>query len=278
MCWFPRSCLSSWRSWDSSNMTWALGYWVAMPIEFFIIPFSNEHGISDSGGFSSERTVMAGKMLWLSHSSPHLGSKQHCREAAAILVHFSMQLFHACVCTFIPWCNSPKLQLGGTSTDQIPAVTSDTHSVAGSWCFPCFPCFPLVLSKGSRPGHPASWLGFCLGKVVLTMGTLGLCLMWQAGRNLRWVTGSRQFWSDEGSFVSKQKLLFVQPVARGCSLCVMEGALCSCWAVCVPCQSCPQLHMGSGERTILPGCKNIKLHLAFAEDGPLCSELANHPA
>lgn len=35
-------------------MTWALGYWVAMPTEFFIIPFSNEHGISDSGGFSSE--------------------------------------------------------------------------------------------------------------------------------------------------------------------------------------------------------------------------------
>lgn len=190
MCWFPRSCLSSWRSWDSSNMTWALGYWVAMPIEFFIIPFSNEHGISDSGGFSSERTVMAGKMLWLSHSSPRLGSKQHCREAAAILVHFSMQLFHACVCTFIPWCNSPKLQLGGTSTGQIPAVTSDTHSVAGIWCFPCF---PLVLSKGSRPGHPASWLGFCLGKVVLTMGTLGLCLMWQQGETCAGSQGAVSF-------------------------------------------------------------------------------------
>lgn len=91
------------------------------------------------------------------------------------------------------------------------------------------------------------------------------------------VTGSRQFWGDEGGFVSKQKLLFVQPVARGCSLCVMERALCCCRAVCIPGQSCPQLHMGCGEKTILPGGKNIKLHLAFAEEGPLCSKLANHP-
>lgn len=125
---------------------------------------------------------------------------------------------------------------------------------------------------------PSKLTGLLFGKGRADNGHTGALPHVTAGRNLRWVTGSRQFWSDEGSFVSKQKLLFVQPVARGCSLCVMEGALCSCWAVFVPCQSGPQLHVGSGERTILPGCKNIKLHLAFAEDGPLCSELANHPA
>lgn len=122
------------------------------------------------------------------------------------------------------WCSSRKLQLGGSSSGQIPPVVSDTHSVTGSWSFPCF---PHALSKGSRAGQPAGWLGFCLGKVELTMGTLGLCLMWQAGRDLCWLTGSCHFGANEGSFVSKQKLLFVQPVARGCSL--------LCWReLCAP--------------------------------------------
>lgn len=54
VCWFPRSSLSFWRSWDCSNMTWALGYWVSMPTVLFIISISSEHGISERVFFFSE--------------------------------------------------------------------------------------------------------------------------------------------------------------------------------------------------------------------------------
>lgn len=170
------------------------------------------------------RMILKEKMLQcFSCSSPDLGSKQDCREATVILIHFSVQLLHACVCTFIPWCISQKLQLGRSSASQIPPVISDTHGVTGSWCFPCF---PHALSKGSRPGHPASWLGFCLGKVVLTMGTLGLCLMWQAGRNLCWVTRSPHFWAMKAALFPSRSCC-LSSLWLGVAPCVWWRELCA---------------------------------------------------
>lgn len=268
LCWFPRSSLSSWRSWDSSNMTWDLGYLVSMPTVL-----SSHFPISMAFltvWDSFLRTIFEEKMLQsFSYSSSRLGSKQHLQSSSCN--PHSLQLLHECVCTFVPWCNSQKLQLGGTSSGQIPSVLSDTHGVTGSWCFPCS---PHALGKGSRPGHAASWLGFCLGKVVVTMGTLGLCLMWQAGRNLHWSQGAVSFGPMKAALFPSRSCCLSSPW--------LEVAPCVWWwrelcAVRIPWKSCPQLHMGCGEKTILPACKNIKLHLASAEEGPLCSKLANHP-
>lgn len=49
------------------------------------------------------RTILEEKMLQSFSYSSHLGSKQHCRGAAVILIHFTVLLLHACVCTFIPF-------------------------------------------------------------------------------------------------------------------------------------------------------------------------------
>lgn len=131
VCWFPRSSLSSCWSWNSSNMTWALGYWVLMPTVFFLISFSSEHGISDSGRFFFLSTILVEKMQQRFSYSSHLGSKQHCREAAAILIHFTVQLLHACVCTFYSMVQLPKAAAG--RDQHWPNLTSDIRHPRCDW-------------------------------------------------------------------------------------------------------------------------------------------------
>lgn len=201
--------------------------------------------ISDSLGFFSEEVFGREDVESSSYYSPLLGSKQYCKEQLQSS-SASVRDSSVAVCAFIQRCNCPKLQPGGTGTGQIPPVTSGALSGAGSWCFPCF---PHALSNGSWPRDYASWLGFCSGKVVLTMGTVGLCLMWQGGRNLRWVTGSRQFWGDEGSIVSEQKLWFLWPVVRGCPQCVVEGAVRSCRGCLHPSVTMPSVKGGVWRKT-----------------------------
>lgn len=158
---------------------WVIGFqgpWCSL-----FISFSNKHGIFDSGGFFL-RTILEEKMLQsFSYSSPHLGSKQHCREAAEILIHFTVQLLRACVCTSIPWCNSQKLQLGGTSTGQTPPVPSATHprcdwELVFALFSPCPQQRQQVDLASVWKGQWAHW-----GSAHVT------------GRNLCWVTGSAAF-------------------------------------------------------------------------------------
>lgn len=167
-----------------------------------------------------------------------------------------MQLLHAHVCAFIPWCKSPQLQPGGTSTGQIPLVPSGAQWGAGSWCLPPF---PHALSKSSWPRDSASWLGFCLGKVMITTSMLVLCLVWQGGRNLCWVTGTCQFLGYEGDVVPMQKLLFSQPVARGCPLWAMEGALCSCWGCLHPLALRPSVKHRLWRKDHPSGCRKLQI-------------------
>lgn len=100
--------------------------------------------VSDSLGFFSEGVFGREDVEGSPYSSPCLGSKHYRSEQLQLQSSFTS------VCNssvrFYSGCNSPKLQPGGTSTGQIPPVTSGTHSGAGSWCFPCVPHTP---SKGS---------------------------------------------------------------------------------------------------------------------------------
>lgn len=230
--------------------------------------------ISDSPGLFSEEDFGGEDVEGFSYSSPRLGFKQCCGEAAPFLVGFSVQLLRARVCTFIRRCDSPKLQPGGTGTGRIPPVTSGARSGAGSWCFLFF---PHALSKGSWPRGSASWLGFCLGKVVLTTGTLGLCLMWQGGRNLRWVAGSRRVWGDEGGIVSEEKL-FLQPVARGCPSCVMEGALRSCRHSLHPPAVMPSVKHRLWRKDYPSWLQKAANYTSPLLKRAIVFELANHPA
>lgn len=82
---------------------------------------------------------------------------------------------------------------------------------------------------------------------------------WQRGRDLRWVTGTCQFRDYEGDIVPMQKLLFSQPVARGCPLWAMEGALCSCWGCLHPPAVMPSVKHRLWRKDHPSGCRKLQI-------------------
>lgn len=81
VCWSPRSSLSSWRSWDSSNMTWGWVIAFQCPQCSLASHFPVSRAFLTVGDFFL-RTILEEKMLQSFSYSSHLGSKQHCREVA----------------------------------------------------------------------------------------------------------------------------------------------------------------------------------------------------
>lgn len=223
LCWFPRSSLSSWRSWDSSNVTWDLGYLVSMPTVL-----SSHFPISMAFltvWDSFLRTIFEEKMLQsFSYSSSRLGSKQHLQSSSCNP--------HSLHCATPPWvclhfCSMVQLPKAAAGRDQLwPDPISAVRHPRYDWelVFPLFsPC-----PRQRQPTWTRSKLtGLLFEKGRGDNGHSGALPHVTGREEPALVTGSRQLWADEGGFVSKQKLLFVQPMARGCSLCVMmEGALC----------------------------------------------------
>lgn len=121
-------------------------------------------------------------------------------------------LFLSCQCVPPPHCYvcfNFKVQLPHAAAERDGCWTSPM-SVTRCLLWGCGDpvSLPKAPSKGSWPGELTGWVGFSLGKAVLTTGTLQLCLVtWGEKPHTCWWWGWSDC-SDGGSLVSKQKLCF----------------------------------------------------------------------
>lgn len=155
-------------------------------------------------------------------------------------------LFLSCQCVPPPHCYvcfNFKVQLPHAAAERDGCWTSPM-SVTRCLLWGCGDpvSLPKAPSKGSWPGELTGWVGFSLGKAVLTTGTLQLCLV-------TWGEKPHTCWWGGGHTVVMEAALF--PSRSSVSLaCVLRWP--PCFGIHDPQVTCALPNVWPGEKAILP--------------------------